>query len=243
MKKQHFLIIVLIAHFFATTAMAETTVTFPSLDGLTITADVYATNDTLPYMILCHQAGFSRGEYKETALKFAKLGYNCIAIDARSGNAVNEVKNQTAALAKELKKSTTYLDAEQDIIATINYISTKSKKKVVLVGSSYSASLVLKIATTNERVKAVLAFSPGEYFGELLNLKETIKTLNKPVFTTSSKEEAADLTVLMNDIISKQKQQFIPSEGGKHGSKALWKANENNQQYWMAVMLFLKSVN
>src|SRR3972149_6331103 len=77
------------------------TITFPSTDALLITADLYFVSDTLPYMILCHQAGYSRGEYMETADKFCNLGYNCLAIDQRSGKEVNGVKNKTATLAEQ----------------------------------------------------------------------------------------------------------------------------------------------
>lgn len=223
---------------------AQETITFPSKDGITITADEYISNDTLPYMILCHQAGYSRGEYTTTASRFQKFGFNCLAIDARSGKEVNGIKNETAALAQKKKKSTGYLDAEQDILAAIEYAYQKTKKKVVLVGSSYSASLVLKIAASNDKVKAVLAFSPGEYFGEKLSLKETLKALDKPVFATSSKQESSELTLLMKNIKSTSKTQFTPTAQGDHGSKALWKeTNPNYHEYWMALLMFMRGIN
>ncbi|MCW3103625.1 MAG: hypothetical protein JWO09_2065 [Bacteroidetes bacterium] len=222
---------------------AQETITFPSKDGLTITADEYIINDTLPYMILCHQAGFSRGEYLNTATRFQKFGYNCLAIDARSGKEVNGIKNETAALAEKKKKGVSYLDAEQDILAAIDYIYKKTNKKVILVGSSYSASLVLKIATTNDKVKAVLAFSPGEYFGDKLNLKQAIKALDKPVFVTSSQAEAAEVAALMKEVRSQNKTQFTPSNTGDHGSKALWKeTNPNYHEYWMALLMFMRGL-
>jgi dienelactone hydrolase len=223
---------------------AQSTITFPSGDGLTITADEYITEDTMPYMILCHQAGYSRGEYSETASRFQKFGYNCLAIDARSGKEANGIKNETAALAQKKKRASGYLDAEQDILAAINYANKKSGKKVILVGSSYSASLALKIATNNDKVSAVIAFSPGEYFGAALSLKDAIKTLDKPVFATSSKEEAPELSVLMKNIKSGNKTQFIPNSPGDHGSKALWKeTNPNYHEYWMALLMFMRGVS
>jgi dienelactone hydrolase len=146
-------------------------------------------------------------------------------------------------LAEKKRKGTSYLDAEQDILAAIEYIHKKTKKKVVLVGSSYSASLVLKIAASNDKVKAVLAFSPGEYFGDKLNLRETIKTLDKPVFVTSSKAEAADVSALVKEIRSKNKTQFTPSNAGDHGSKALWKeSNPNYHEYWMSLLMFMRGL-
>ena len=217
-------------------------ITFPASDGVLITADLYMVNDSLPYMILCHQAGYSRAEYAETAGKFCRLGYNCIAIDARSGNEVNGVKNETAALAAKKKKPTTYLDAEKDIISALDYANTKSGKKVFLVGSSYSASLVLKIAATNKKVSAVMAFSPGEYFGTKLKLKTAIANLSVPVFATSSKEEAQGVTTLISDVKSKIKNQFVPTSKGKHGSSCLWKNNPGYHEYWFAIMMFVKQL-
>ena len=72
-------------------------VTFNSKDGLPITADFYQNPNAKSIIILCHQAGFSRGEYKEIAPRLVDSGYACLAIDLRSGNQVNEVINETAA--------------------------------------------------------------------------------------------------------------------------------------------------
>ena len=217
-------------------------ITFPASDGLIVTADLYFVNDSLPYMVLCHQAGYSRAEYAETAGKFCHLGYNSLAIDARSGYEVNGVKNETAALAAAKKKPTAYLDAEKDILAAVDYCYNKSGKKVFLVGSSYSASLALKIAATNKKVKAVMAFSPGEYFGTKLKLKDAIANLSVPVFVTSSKEEANDVTALIENVKSKIKNQFVPTSKGKHGSSCLWKDNPGYHEYWFAIMMFMKQL-
>lgn len=217
-------------------------ISFPASDALVVTADLYFVNDSLPYMILCHQAGYSRGEYAETARKFCLLGYNCIAVDLRSGKEVNGIKNETAALAESKKKPTDYLAAEKDMLAAIDYAFNKSGKKILLVGSSYSASLALKIAATNKKVKAVMAFSPGEYFGTKLKLKDAIKNLSVPVFVTSSKEEAPAVTELVKTIQSKIKNQFVPSSKGKHGTSCLWKDNPGYYEYWLAIMMFAKQL-
>ena len=80
---------------------AQQMVTFFSSDGLTVTADLYLKDKSYPFIILFHQANFSRGEYQETAPKLMKLGYNCLAVDLRSGKEVNFIKNETAAKAHE----------------------------------------------------------------------------------------------------------------------------------------------
>ncbi|MBI3509236.1 MAG: dienelactone hydrolase family protein [Bacteroidetes bacterium] len=216
-------------------------ITFAAADGIIISADSYFSNDTLPWLLLCHQAGFSRGEYIETAPKLAELGYNCLAIDQRSGNEVNGVKNETAQRAKDAGRPTTYLDAEQDIIAAINYLYEQTKKPVILVGSSYSAGLVLKIATVNPLVKAVLAFSPGEYYGDKLNLAKTVSTLDKPVFITCSHDEIPDVRKIYDAIPSQHKTFFEPKSPGIHASRCLWETTDDYKEYWVAVKAFLKT--
>jgi len=213
-------------------------ISFPSLDGIVITADSYFQSDSLPWILLCHQAGYSRGEYKETAVKFEKLGFNCLAIDQRSGGEVNGVKNMTAERATQAGKPTDYLDAEQDIRAAINYLYNHCKKPIILVGSSYSAGLVLKIAVGNPLVKGVLSFSPGEYYGDKLHLAQSIAKLNVPVFITSAKSETKDARKIFDAIESQNKLFFTPTSPGKHASSALWESTDDYKEYWKAVETF-----
>lgn len=217
-------------------------VIFQAKDGLVVTADLYAVSDSLPVIILCHQARSSRGEYVETAVKLNGLGFNCLAVDLRSGDVSNGIKNETAALAKEKNFPHEYLDAEQDIAAAIDYTYKKYHKKVILFGSSYSASLALKTAVHNDLVSYVIAFSPGEYFGEELHLAKAIKKLKLPVFLTSAKGESEDVKVLFDAISSKDKVQFIPKSEGMHASKVLWSDCPSNQEYWDALISFLKKI-
>ena len=59
---------------------------FKAADNLEITADWYSIPDsTAPIIILYHQAGWSRGEYIEIAPKLNAMGFQCLAVDQRSG--------------------------------------------------------------------------------------------------------------------------------------------------------------
>ncbi len=215
-------------------------ITFPSLDGVTITADVYHLNDSLPVILLCHQASYSRGEYIETGPKLNELGFNCMAIDQRAGQAVNTVANRTAVDARDKHRPMNYLDAELDMVAAINYLVVKYKKNVILLGSSYSASLALKLAKEHERVSAVIVFSPGEYFGSKLNLKEKIHGLDKPVFATCSRGEAPKVKEIL--AVVDHATCFIPKAPGAHGSKVLWSTHKDQQEYWDALIPFLETL-
>ena len=211
-----------------------------SKDSLPITADIYEVDDKRPTMLLCHQAGFSRGEYKDTALKLMELGFSCVAIDQRSGKEANSVVNETALLAKEKNLPTTYLDARQDIEAAIDYIyEMNGHKPIVLVGSSYSATLALLIGNDSEKVKAIAAFSPGEYF-KGIDVKNSIKNITKPLFVTSSKKEAPALEILVSMINSTNLTVFKPSVDGIHGSRALWESTKGNEDYWKSFLSFLQ---
>ncbi len=222
---------------------AQQTVTFKSTDGLDITADLYLQDKSLPFILLFHQANFSRGEYLETAPRFVKMGFNCLVVDLRSGKEVNYIQNETAKRARELNLPTGYLDAEKDIIASISYIKQYTKDKIILVGSSYSASLVLLIAKNNTMVSAVLAFSPGEYFEPAHSLKKELTGFNKPVFAASTKNEYPFVKEMFSGISESMITWYSPSNGeGTHGSRILWKSSPDSEECWMSLLMFVKGL-
>jgi dienelactone hydrolase len=222
---------------------AQETVSFTASDGLTVTANLYLRDKTLPFIILLHQANYSRGEYIETAPRLTKLGFNCLAVDLRSGGEVNYVPNKTAALAIDKKLPNFYLDAEKDIQAAMDYVKTINTRPVILFGSSYSASLVLKMAKFNRNVHAVVAFSPGEYFGTKLTLKPLLTRMDKPLFVACTKTEAPYVETMLEDVPGKLITWWQPSKTeGIHGSRMLWKESPESDNCWMTLLLFFKNL-
>ena len=213
----------------------------PSSDGITISADAYLLANELshPVVLLCHQAGYSRGEYTEIAPKLNAMGYNCIAIDLRSGKSCNGIENQTAIQARNKKLGTDYLNTIPDIISAASFLNEKYHQKIILWGSSYSAGLALWYAGQRPAiVQAVVAFSPGEYSGDQMVLKDAIQSLSVPAFVTSARSEAPELTTLIAGI--KSIQQYVPTGEGKHGSSALYEKQKDHEEYWTALKSFLK---
>ncbi len=210
------------------------TITFLSKDSVLITADTYFLNDVEP-----HQAGFSRGEYIETAKKINKLGFSCMAIDQRSGKEVNGIINQTAIDADSKFMNVGYTGAKRDLEAAIDYLyELNGNEPIILVGSSYSASLALWLGSENKKIKAVAAFSPGEYLKNM-NLADTIKQLQIPTFVTSSKREIIPVKKLMRFVKPKYITHFKPDVEGIHGSRAIWDSTEGHEAYWSAFKEFL----
>ncbi|UCF64356.1 MAG: dienelactone hydrolase family protein [bacterium] len=222
------------------------TITFPSRDSLLITADLYWAHDKkAPFILLFHQAGFSRGEYRDIAPILNELGFNVMAIDQRSGSEVNSVKNETARRALEKNLRDTYLDALPDLLASIDYAESNLAEGLLIIwGSSYSASLALKIAGDMPgQLDGVLAFSPGEYFerlGESSHLiQESAINIKIPVFITSAQTEKERWWSIYENIPFGRKVYFLPSKQGIHGSRALWTSTEGHEEYWSAVKIFL----
>jgi len=239
--KYYFLTIIL--NLFLIGASAQKTITFNSKDSLTVTADLYQAGTNSPYMVLFHQANYSRGEYKESAPKLNKLGYNCLAVDLRSGNEVNYIKNNTALLAREKNMPVESLSAIADMKAAIDYAYQKSNKPVVVFGSSYSASLCLVLAKNNPKIKAVIAFSPGEYFDTKLNVRDSIAGLNIPVFVAVSEIEVSYMKELFSKVDHRNVTIFKPkNDAGVQGSKALWENNPSHNDYWLAIMQFIEEI-
>ena len=98
------------------------TITFKASDGISVTADLYmAHKASAPFIILYHQAGYSRGEYRSIAPKLNEMGFNCLAVDQRSGDQVNGVINETHKEAVAMQLPTEYLDAIPDMEAAYLY--------------------------------------------------------------------------------------------------------------------------
>jgi len=227
------------------------TVEFESEDGLLVTVDVYApVADDAPAIVLCHQAGWSRGEYQEIAPKLNEMGFNCYAIDQRSGGGVNDIVNETNKRAANDGKGVAFLDAEQDIVAALKLVRRArglGKGKVILWGSSYSAALSLRIAGEHpDLVDGVLAFAPGEYFKRFGKpgdwIQASAKKIKAPAFITSAKKEHKNWKSIYEAIpgeTGESKAMFVPETKGNHGSRALWEKFDDHEAYWDATSKFL----
>ncbi|OFY93144.1 MAG: hypothetical protein A3K10_08800 [Bacteroidetes bacterium RIFCSPLOWO2_12_FULL_31_6] len=225
---------------------SQNKITFKASDGLEITADLYVSNPAEnSFIILFHQARWSRGEYLEIAPKLNKLGFNCLAVDQRSGGEVNNIINETHQRAEKQKLGTTYIDAEVDINSAIDFIKKEypKAKKLIIWGSSYSSALVIKIAGDRNDIDAVLSFAPGEYFDDLGKptdyVTQSAKNIVEPVFITSAKEEKSNWWNIYQVIPSIGKANFLPETEGQHGSRSLWEKFPEHKLYWEAVTAFL----
>jgi pimeloyl-ACP methyl ester carboxylesterase len=222
------------------------TIQFKAQDKVTVTADLFVTRPaSAPFIILFHQAQYSRGEYIETAPKLNEKGFNCMAVDLRSGGEVNGIENETFKYADSLKFQTRYTDTYNDIRASVAYVKRQyPDAKIILFGSSYSASLAIKYASDfPEGISGVIAFSPGEYFSKFGWSRDIIEQsasrLKCSVFITSAREEQESWQKIFNAVPVQTKVSFLPQANGKHGAKALWPVFPESAEYWKALSTYL----
>jgi dienelactone hydrolase len=222
---------------------ASEPVTLTASDGVKVYGDFYpAASKSASYILLFHQAGSNRAEYAPIAPRLVKLGFNCLAIDQRSGGDMFGQTNETVA---HIGHNGDYLDALKDMEAALAWARARNHDAKVLVwGSSYSASLVFLLAAKHpDEIAAVLAFSPGEYLKDKHGVRDAAAHVSIPIFVTSAKdaEEIDAAKSIIAASPSKEKTQFIPKVAGVHGSSTL-RADRNpagEAENWTAVVAFL----
>ncbi len=228
---------------FSFQVIRKSKVSFYSEDGIKITADHYYSKKSNPYIILLHQEGASRGEFDSIADRFIKMNYNCLAVDLRSGDRYGFTVNETALEARENSLSTSLMESIKDVRASVEYVKKMSDHPVILLGSSFSASLAIIAAKADTAVKAVVAFSPGEFFLPVTEIKNELQDFNKPIFAGFSEEEAPYVREMFSLSTSNKISLFYPSyNAGKRTAEALLSSNDSNDEYWLALLIFLRSL-
>lgn len=226
----------------AAPAPAPVPVLLKAADGVAVHGSYYRAEHPRALLLLFHQAGSSKAEYAAIAPRLVAAGYSALAIDQRSGGAMFG-PNETAAA---IRGTPTYLDAGRDLDAALAF-GERQKLPLALWGSSYSAALVFLVAAAHPgAVKAVLAFSPGEYLDHRTMVRGAAAKVSAPVYVTSAKDtgEIAAARAILAASPARLKVQFVPQEGGVHGSSTLIEGRNPRgaAANWRAVSSFLDRV-
>jgi dienelactone hydrolase len=214
-------------------------ITLKAADGVIVHGIHYPALEPKALILLFHQAGSSKDEYATIAPRLVKAGYSALAIDQRAGDRMFGPNLTVDGLGK----SAGYLEAMPDLQAALDW-AEKRKLPVVLWGSSYSSSLIFGLAADNPgKVKALLAFSPGEYFDDKMWVRKAAAKVTVPVFITqgSDAKEIAEAKPVFDAVAAVEKQQFVP-KAGVHGSSTLIPARNRAgaADNWTNVLAFLR---
>lgn len=227
----------------ATTPLAANrqAVTLRAADGVKVFADYYPVTRPKALILLFHQAGSSAAEYATIAPRLNDLGYSALAIDQRAGGAMFG-RNRTV---DALGGPGDFSSAKQDLAAAVDWARSK-RSPIILWGSSYSAALVfLAAAAHHGDIKALLAFSPGEYLADKHVVETAAATLDIPVFITCAPTaKEIDLARPIADAVLAKNRQFYLPTTGIHGSSTLVASRDpaGAAQNWDHVEAFLASV-
>lgn len=216
-------------------------VTLTASDGVKIAGVHTQATNPKALILLFHQADSGKDEYALIAPRLAQSGYSSLRIDQRAGGTLFGVNETVRALGK----SAGYLEAMPDLEAAFDWAKGQ-KLPIILWGSSYSASLAFALAAEHPEVKALLAFSPGEYFDDKQFVAKAAAKVKVPVFVTSAQDghEIDAARDILKAVPIAGKEQFIPKLGGVHGSSTLLrtKNNQGAEDAWKAVLAFLAGV-
>ncbi|MFT5423440.1 MAG: dienelactone hydrolase [Phycisphaerales bacterium] len=247
-------------------ATAASEVSYPSTDETTIYADLYlpVTDTTTPKALILafHMAGSdARGEYSPyTAPRLAENGFAVLTPDTRLGGE-RMGTNRTVAALKDagVPELGSFCDAYPDLVATLDFAEAwlaehyptatgEEAIPIVALGSSYTATLVLRLAAEEGgRLAGVLSFSPAagnpmegcqpEAFYEDLDLPRIILIPERETNNETKRRFLTNSRVL----------GFIIhiEPGGLHGSLLLdpeKNTDDDSQGAWDKVLGFLDRV-
>ena len=218
------------------------TIEFRSIDGLTVTADLFETGDRADPLILAfHQSGSSRGEYRTIAPNLVSEGFNVLAVDLRWGRRDRwfEVDNETAerfgtsAIMDEADSGDrtrvwpTIFASYDDMLSAYDwsFMNDFTGKKII-AGSSASSVLVLKMPR-DRAIDAVLSYSPGEYHDTDSTLFSTwASDLEVPTYIAAGSDEY-DLSRPIFDAVGSWQKTFYLAPAGRHGASILMDDERN----------------
>ncbi|MBI3721663.1 MAG: alpha/beta hydrolase [Fimbriimonas ginsengisoli] len=222
-------------------------VTLKASDGTSVFADLVrakrGAGGTL--VLLFHQARSNAAEYWPIVIGLTVRGLDCLIVNQRSGGAMFGASNPTAAQFESVPE---YSTAYPDLEAALAYgIARPQYKAIVAWGSSYSACLVLRLAAEHPQVSAVVACSPGEFFGGGGEVARWASRVGVPAFLTAApqeKDEVARIAAALPKGPARKKDGFFSDPDGVHGSSTFRPDKcRSAEAYWKAVSAFLKALD
>jgi len=202
-------------------------ITTETRDGITVFGTLYGADldSDSPLVLLFHQAGSNgRGEYADIVGWLNRPGFRAAAWDQRVGGDLYGSSNKTVS-GLQSDHEWSYCDAYPDLLAALDrVIELDLAEKVILWGSSYSGSLVFRLAAERpDRVDGVIAFSPASG-GPMVDCRARmwVDSVQAPVFVLRPASEMARASSEeQRDVLTAAGSEFLVVENGVHGSSML----------------------
>ncbi len=228
-----------------------TEISFLTSDSIEIFGELYDRGKNKDFILLFHQGGSNaRGEYATIIPRLTEEGFNVFAIDQRVGGQFYGSYNRTLANipTNSFGDGYGYCDAYNNLESALDYIidSGFSGGKIIW-GSSYSASLSIKLASERPNdVLGVLAFSPASGNAmEGCSPEEFIENLNVPLLLLKPLSEMeSERSKAQFELAAKYNHETYVAKNGVHGSSMLVESRvgKNVSMNWDVVLKFLNQI-
>jgi dienelactone hydrolase len=228
------------------------TVEIVASDGMIVTADHYraARGSRAPCILMLHQSGSSRGEFRSIAPRLVALGHPVLAMDVRWGqrDRWNDVVNETAERAGTAEardaNDRRRIDAiregsKKDIEAALQWMRDAGCSGPVLAwGSSIHANAVLRlVADRPQEIGGVVDFSPGEYGADKTEMQRVAARIRRPALILWGRTEE-ELSRPIAEAIAPEFRRTFASRRGRHGTAILFE----DPKAWEAIRTYLGAV-
>jgi len=202
---------------------ARQTVSFDAPDGVKIVGTFYAaTKENSPAVLLLHQYGGSRSNYKNLAGQFQSNGIAVLAIDGRGFGESTRKTDGSRVAASQSDEAVTGM--KSDVAAAVKFLGEQravDKNKIGIVGASYSSSLAIIYAAENSAIKAVALLSPGtNYFGNLPTEPAIAKYGTRPLLIVAAEDDqdSANDSRRLDKLAAGDKHELRIYKRGGHGT-------------------------
>lgn len=204
-------------------------VTLSTADGVTLKGTYDASRaPKAPSVILVHDLGRDRGDWKDLEKKLPEKGYAVLAIDLR-GHGESTQQGQGTLSFKSMSEAD-FANAWQDLQAAYQYLNGREdldKDRLAVVGAGLGANLALKFAVREHRLKTLVLLSPSLAIKGLLALEDMDRYGERPAFLAASLKDkpAADAVRQLEKAARGRRMVEVYEEAG-HGAEMLQQAED-----------------
>jgi len=205
---------------------AAQTINFDAPDGGRIVGTFYgASAENSPAVLMLHQYGGRREDYKDLARQFQASGIAVLAIDGRGFGESTKKADGSRVSASQSNEAVAGM--KSDVAAAVKFLGEQKnidKKRVGIVGASYGSSLAIIHAGDDASIKAVALLSPGtNYFGNLPTMPAIEKYASRPILIVAAEDDAESATASrrLDKLAAGDKHQLQIYKKGGHGTAIL----------------------
>ncbi|WP_299890237.1 alpha/beta fold hydrolase [uncultured Lacinutrix sp.] len=226
MKNAFYIILTVIlftSNTFSQTKAKSQEVTFITKDSISIkgTLEIPKTNKkSIPAIILIHQGGSDRNEWKQLELwnKLLTKGYALLAYDIRIHGASEKDKGGIYNLFKNPNR------APLDLLAAIKFLENQKgidKNRIGIIGASIGANLAcVASASKDYNIQSVVSISSKTEAAQNLSGSKNDLVLKNAFHIASKEEQDGKRAIWAKELFSKTKEskKIKIASGNKHGS-------------------------